>query len=68
MNATCEFAGQLGSSRMAVSTSIMFVVDDHISVHESLELLIPTKGWRRRHSPLHKNSSTIPSPFRATLS
>jgi hypothetical protein len=26
MNATCEFAGQLESSRMAVSTSTVFIV------------------------------------------
>lgn len=37
---------QLGSSRMAVSTSIVFVVDDDISVRESLELLIRHEGWQ----------------------
>ena len=42
----CEFAGQLGSSRMAVSTSIVFVVDDNISVRESLEFLIRNEGWQ----------------------
>jgi FixJ family two-component response regulator len=31
---------------MAVSTSIVFVVDDDISVRESLELLIRTEGWQ----------------------
>ena len=31
---------------MAVSTSIVFVVDDDISVRESLELLIRAEGWR----------------------
>jgi FixJ family two-component response regulator len=46
MNATCEFAGQSESLRMAVSTSIVFVVDDDISVRESLELLIRTEGWQ----------------------
>jgi hypothetical protein len=44
MNATCEFAGQLGSSPMAVSTSIGFVVDDNISVRQSLEFLIRNEG------------------------
>jgi FixJ family two-component response regulator len=46
MNATCELAGQSESLRMAVSTSIVFVVDDDISVRESLELLIRTEGWQ----------------------
>jgi hypothetical protein len=46
MNATCEFAVQFKSSRMAVSTSIVFVVDDDISVRESLELLIRNEGWQ----------------------
>ena len=31
---------------MAVSTSIVFVVDDDISIRESLELLIRTEGWQ----------------------
>ena len=31
---------------MAVSTSLVFVVDDDISVRESLELLIRTEGWQ----------------------
>jgi FixJ family two-component response regulator len=34
------------SSRMAIPTSIVFVVDDDISVRESLELLIRFKGWQ----------------------
>jgi FixJ family two-component response regulator len=46
MIATCEFAGPLESSSMAVSTSIVFVVDDDISVRESLELLIGHEGWQ----------------------
>jgi FixJ family two-component response regulator len=46
MNTTREFAGQLESSRMAVSTSIVFVVDEDISVRESLDLLIPHEGWQ----------------------
>jgi FixJ family two-component response regulator len=31
---------------MAVSTSIVFVVDDDISVRESLEFLIRNEGWQ----------------------
>ncbi|MFZ0732852.1 MAG: response regulator [Candidatus Sulfotelmatobacter sp.] len=31
---------------MAVSISIVFVVDDDISVRESLELLIRNEGWQ----------------------
>src|SRR5256885_11306856 len=46
MNITCEFAGQSESLRMAVSTPIVFVVDDDISVRESLELLIRAEGWQ----------------------
>src|SRR5205807_6285975 len=46
MNATCEFAGQSESLRMAVSTSIVFVVDDDLSVRESLDLLIRCEGWQ----------------------
>jgi FixJ family two-component response regulator len=34
------------SPSMTVSTSIVFVVDDDISVRESLELLIRTEGWQ----------------------
>jgi FixJ family two-component response regulator len=46
MNVTCEFTGQLGSLSMAALTSTVFVVDDDISVRESLELLIRTEGWQ----------------------
>ncbi len=41
-----QFASQLSSSRTAVSTSIVFVVDDDISVRESLEFLIGHAGWQ----------------------
>src|SRR5579863_4831518 len=46
MTATCKFARQSGSPRMAIPTSIVFVVDDDISVRESLELLIRLEGWQ----------------------
>jgi FixJ family two-component response regulator len=34
------------ASRTSVSTPIVFVVDDDVSVRESLELLIQVEGWR----------------------
>jgi FixJ family two-component response regulator len=39
------FGHQLESSPMAPATPIVFVVDDDISVRESLELLIRSDGW-----------------------
>jgi FixJ family two-component response regulator len=39
------FGHQLESSPMAPKTPIVFVVDDDISVRESLELLIRSEGW-----------------------
>ena len=59
MYATCEVAGQLGSSRMAVSTSIVFVVDDDISVRESLELLTRHEGWQPQTSVSAQEFLTI---------
>jgi FixJ family two-component response regulator len=37
---------ELGSASMSAARSIVFVVDDDISVRESLELLIRCEGWR----------------------
>jgi len=37
---------EVGSSRMATTKSIVFVVDDDVSVRESLELLIENEGWQ----------------------
>jgi len=37
---------ELGSLSMSHPTSVVFVVDDDVSVRESLELLILTAGWR----------------------
>lgn len=37
---------EVGSSPMSDSTPIVFVVDDDISVRESLELLIRCQGWQ----------------------
>ena len=45
-----RFAGTLthevGSSSMATAKLIVFVVDDDVSVRESLELLIDNEGWQ----------------------
>jgi FixJ family two-component response regulator len=46
MNATYKFAGQPDPPHTAVPTSIVFVVDDDISVRESLELLLRHEGWQ----------------------
>ena len=47
MNRTVTFLpGQSSSSRAVVTAPIVFVVDDDISVRESLELLIADGGWR----------------------
>jgi FixJ family two-component response regulator len=51
MNAQVQVSNQSGSLLMpasisAVSKSIVFVVDDDISVRESLELLIRHEGWQ----------------------
>jgi FixJ family two-component response regulator len=40
------FGHQLESSPMTPATPIVFVVDDDISVRESLELLIRSEGWQ----------------------
>jgi FixJ family two-component response regulator len=46
MNETVTYALGLRSCPMAVVEPIVFVVDDDISVRESLELLIADAGWR----------------------
>ena len=40
-------------------TSIVFVVDDDVSVRESLELLIRTGGWQPETLHPHRNSSPV---------
>src|SRR5262245_66620948 len=37
---------EVGSSSMAPAKPIVFVVDDDVSVRESLELLIQNEGWQ----------------------
>jgi PleD family two-component response regulator len=46
MNVARALGHELGSSPMPHSTPIVFVVDDDISVRESLELLIRNEGWQ----------------------
>jgi FixJ family two-component response regulator len=46
MNLTEAPAHESGSLSMSQATSIVFVVDDDISVRESLELLIRSAGWQ----------------------
>jgi FixJ family two-component response regulator len=43
--AACTW-NELGSSHMSHNTPIVFVVDDDVSVRESLELLIRSEGWQ----------------------
>lgn len=46
MNATLTSAHKVGYSPMPTPLPIVFVVDDDISVRESLELLIQSEGWQ----------------------
>ena len=46
MNLARAFGDELGSSPMSDGTPIVFVVDDDVSVRESLELLIRCEGWQ----------------------
>ncbi len=39
-------ADQVGGRQMSDVTAIVFVVDDDVSVRESLELLIRAAGWQ----------------------
>ena len=42
----CAVGHESGSSNMAHAAPIVFVVDDDVSVRESLELLIRCEGWQ----------------------
>ena len=46
MNLARALGHEVGSSPMSDATPIVFVVDDDISVRESLELLIRSEGWQ----------------------
>src|SRR5271154_1592408 len=48
MSSTHLFGPALGASVMADVTPIVFVVDDDVSVRESLQLLIRCEGWQSR--------------------
>jgi FixJ family two-component response regulator len=48
MSSTHLFSPALGASVMADVTPIVFVVDDDVSVRESLQLLIRCEGWQPR--------------------
>jgi FixJ family two-component response regulator len=46
MNLAHTFRRELGSAPMPPTAPLVFVVDDDVSVRESLELLIQHEGWR----------------------
>jgi FixJ family two-component response regulator len=46
MNLSSEHVHQASASRESTLTPIVYVVDDDVSVRESLELLIRSNGWR----------------------
>src|SRR3989475_4390491 len=46
MNLARALGHEVGSSPMSDGTPIVFVVDDDVSVRESLELLIRCEGWQ----------------------
>src|ERR1700687_18703 len=46
MMAAHAFGHKFGLSRMSHTVPIVFVVDDDVSVRESLELLIRCEGWQ----------------------
>ena len=57
MNLARALGHEVGSPPMSDGTAIVFVVDDDVSVRESLELLIRCKGCSRRYSRPHRNFS-----------
>jgi FixJ family two-component response regulator len=62
MNRTITFLVGQRSSSMAVVTPIVFVVDDDISVRESLEALIADAGWRPELFPSAQEFLARPRP------
>ncbi len=46
MNSACTTGYEVGALPMQADMPIVFIVDDDISVRESLELLIQTEGWQ----------------------
>jgi FixJ family two-component response regulator len=66
MNLTRELGQQFGRSSMPPTKPIVFVVDDDISVRESLELLIASAGWQPEifasaQEFLHRPRSPVPN-------
>ena len=54
------------TSRASATTPVVFVVDDDVSVRESLELLIETAGWEPRRSRPRRSFWLVRGPrFRA---
>src|SRR5712675_382459 len=51
MNLARALGHEVGSSPMSDGTPIVFVVDDDVSVRESLELLIRCAGWQPETFP-----------------
>ena len=54
--------GRVGSSPMSHATPIVFVVDDDVSVRESLELLIRFEGWQPETFESAQEFLTRPRP------
>ena len=54
---------EVGSSPMAVAKPIVFVVDDDLSVRESLELLIHNEGWQPETFVSAQEFLDRPRPF-----
>ena len=66
MNLTRALGQQFGRSSMPPAKPIVFVVDDDISVRESLELLIASAGWQPEifasaQEFLHRPRSPVPN-------
>jgi FixJ family two-component response regulator len=62
MNALATVAVGVKTSSMGTATSVVFVVDDDISVRESLEPLIREAGWRAQLSPSAAEFLRAPRP------
>jgi len=66
MNLTEAPGHELGAVSMSHATSIVFVVDDDVSIRESLELLIRSAGWQPEifssaHHFLSHSRAPVPS-------
>jgi FixJ family two-component response regulator len=46
MNFSRALSDEMGQAEMPSASPIVFIVDDDISIRESLELLIQTEGWK----------------------